>query len=218
MTVRLSREDPATSKALASCAACRRSAPADSSLAEVNVNLAGEVGRENRLRAAFAEMTTPFDVCLLDTGPTRSLLTSNVLNAVGEVVVPISPGVFGVLGLEQLRADMALVRKFLDNKALTLAGVFLVMMERTTVCRDFEKGIRESLGDLVLRTTIPRSVKFKEANARQCSIFEHAPKSAGAIAYEALTLEVLNRGHGKAKRNAPRNLPINRPSRSAAGG
>lgn len=182
--------------------------PADPSLAEVNVNLAGEVGRENRLRSAFAEMTTPFDVCLVDTGPTRSLLTSNVLNAVGEVVVPISPGVFGVLGLEQLQADMAMVRRFLDNKTLTLTGVFLTAMERTTVCRDFERGIRDSLGDLVLGTTIPRSVKFEEANARRRSIFDHAPKSPGAVAYEALTLEVMSRGQRKAKRNPGRNLPL----------
>jgi chromosome partitioning protein len=181
---------------------------ADPSLAEVNVTLSGEVGRERRLRSALADLSTPFDVCLVDTGPTRSLLTSNVLNAVAEVVVPISPGVFGVLGLDQLQSDMALVRKFLENKTLALVGVFLTMVERTTVCRDFERGIRESLGDLIFETTIPRAVAFEEANARQRSIFEHAPRSPGAAAYTALTGEVMSRGNGqgKAKRDARRDL------------
>ena len=152
------------------------------------------------------DMGRAYDVCLIDTGPTRSLLTTNVLNFASEVIVPISPGVFGVLGLTQLQADMAAVRKFLENKTLALVGVFLVTMERTTVCRDFERGIRDQLDGLVLETTIPRVVAFEEANARQRSIFEHAPKSPGAVAFKALTREVMSRGHGKEKRDAGRDL------------
>ena len=41
---------------------------------------------------------------------------------------------------------MNLVRRFLENKALTLAGIFLVMIERNNVCRDFEREIREAFG------------------------------------------------------------------------
>jgi chromosome partitioning protein len=145
----------------------------------------------------MAELAKPYDVCLIDTGPTRSLLTTNVLNFAGEVLVPIGPGLFGFLGLGQLQADMNLVRRFLENKALRLAGVFLVLIERNNVCRDFESEIRGMFGDLVFQATIPRSVKFEEANARQQSIFEHAPRCAGALAYEALTLEVMNRGDGE---------------------
>ena len=182
--------------------------PSDPSLADVNVALAGEPGRERRLRSALAEMGRRYDFVIVDTGPTRSLLTTNVLNAVGEVLVPLAPGVFGFLGFVQLEADMAMVRKFLENKALRLTGVFLVQMERTTVCRDFEREIRETLGDRVLATTVPRAVKFEEANARQRSIFEHAPRSAGAVAYENLTREVLDRGHGKDARNVPPDRPL----------
>lgn len=169
---------------------------AEPGLADVNVALAAEVGRERRLRVAMAEVSKPFDVCLMDTGPTRSLLTTNVLNFVREVLVPLGPGLFGFLGLGQLQADMNLVRRFLENKELRLAGIFLTMMERNNVSRDFEREIRSMFGGLVMEATIPRSVKFEEANARQLAIFNHAPKSAGALAYEALTLEVMSRGDG----------------------
>jgi chromosome partitioning protein len=175
---------------------------AEPGLADVNVSLAAEVGRERRLRSAMAEVEG-FDVCLVDTGPTRSLLTTNVLNFAGEVIVPLAPGLFGFLGLAQLQADMNLVRRFLENKALALAGVFLVQMDRTAVSRDFEREIREALGDLVYPTTIPTSVKFREAEARRASIIDHAPKSPGAVAYRALTLEVMSRGIGQEKRNDP---------------
>ena len=166
---------------------------AEPGLADVNVGLASEVGRERRLRIAMADVEG-FDACLIDTGPTRSLLTTNVLNFAGEVIVPLAPGLFGFLGLEQLRADMQLVRRFLENKALHLAGVFLTGMDRTSVSRDFEREIRGTLGPLVYEATIPTSVKFREAEARRKSIIDHAPKSPGAVAYEALTLEVWNRG------------------------
>lgn len=175
---------------------------AEPGLADVNVSLAAEVGRERRLRAAMAEVDG-FDVCLVDTGPTRSLLTTNVLNFAGEVIVPLAPGLFGFLGLAQLQADMGLVRRFLENKALALAGVFLVQMDRTAVSRDFEREVREALGDLVYPTTIPTSVKFREAEARRSSIIDHAPKSPGSVAYRALTLEVMSRGIGQEERDDP---------------
>src|SRR3954453_23464088 len=79
--------------------------PAEPGLADVNVSLAAEAGRERRLRLAMAEVSKPFDVCLIDTGPTRSLLTTNDLNLAPEVLVPIGPGLFGFLGLGQLQAD-----------------------------------------------------------------------------------------------------------------
>ncbi len=169
--------------------------PAEPGLADVAVALASEVGRERRLRSAMAAMAAEFDVCLVDTGPTRSLLSSNVLNFAEDVLVPIAPGVFGFLGLVQLRADMALVRRFLENKTLGLLGIVLVMTERTSVSRDFERQMREVHGDLVFAATVPRAVKFEEAASRKLTIFEHAPRSPGALAYQALTTEVMSRGH-----------------------
>jgi chromosome partitioning protein len=177
--------------------------PASPDLADVNVSLAGEVGRERRLRVALAELGDVADVCLVDTGPTRSLLTTNVLNAVGEVVVPLSPGLFGFLGLGQLQADVGQVARFLENHSVRIAGVFLTMLERNNVSRDFEREIREALGPLVFRATVPRSVKFVEAEARRRTIFEHARFSPGALAFEALAREVWERGDRQAKRDEP---------------
>ena len=53
--------------------------PAEPALADVNVSLAG--GRPGATAAVRdGHGGEPFDVCLIDTGPTRSLLTTNVLN------------------------------------------------------------------------------------------------------------------------------------------
>ena len=68
--------------------------------------------------------------------PRGPCITTNVLNFAEEVLVPIAPGLFGVLGLGQLQADVAQVRRFLDNKALRIGGIFLTMVEKNNVARD----------------------------------------------------------------------------------
>jgi chromosome partitioning protein len=176
--------------------------PSSPDLADVNVSLAGEVGRECRLRVALADLGDVAEVCLIDTGPTRSLLTTNVLDAAGEIIIPLAPGLFGFLGLGQLQADVEQVGRFLENKGLRISGVLLTMIERNRVARDFEDQVRDALGPLVFKATVPRSVKFVEAEARRLTIFEHARFSPGALAFEALAREVIERGERKVKRHA----------------
>jgi chromosome partitioning protein len=168
--------------------------PAETSLADVTVTLAGELGRERRLRVAMEGAEQVFDFVLVDTAPTRSLLTTNVLNYVGEIMIPIAPGLFGVLGLGQLQADVNQVRRFLDNRALRIGGIFLTMTEKNNVGRDLEGQLRELFGEIVFTTKIPRNIKLEEAHSRHESILTYAPKSAGAAAYLALTQEILDHG------------------------
>lgn len=170
--------------------------PADHTLADAAVVLAGEIGRERRLCSALEEVVDRYDFLLVDTAPTRSLLTTNVLTTVQDLVVPFSPGLFGVLGLGQLQDDVAQVRKYLGNTRLNIAGVVVTMAERNNVCRDLEGQLRDAFGGLVYETKIPRSIKIEEAHARHESVVTYAPASSGATAYKALTLEIIN---GRAK-------------------
>jgi len=166
--------------------------PADHTLADANVVLANEVGRERRLCVALEEVKDQYDFILVDTAPTRSLLTTNVLTTVEELIVPFNPGIFGVLGLGQLQDDVQQVRKFLGNTKLRISGVVITMAERHNVARDLEDQLRAVFGDVVYETKIPRSVKIEEAHARHESVVTYAPTSNGAAAYKALTLEIRN--------------------------
>jgi chromosome partitioning protein len=125
------------------------------------------------------------------------------LNFVEEVLVPIAPGLFGVLGLGQLQADVGQVRQFLDNKVLRIGGIFLTMVEKNNVARDLEDQLRRLFGGLVFRTKIPRSVKLEEAHSRHESILTYAPKSVGAAAYLALTEEILDHAREEDRIDSP---------------
>lgn len=167
--------------------------PSDASCADAAVALANEVGRERRLRLAMAEVEHDYGAVLIDTAPTRSLLTTNVLNYATSLYVPMAPSLFGVLGLAQLQTDVAQVAKYLDNRTVRIAGVILTMVERNNVAKGLETQLREILGPVVCRTRIPRSLKLEEAHARHLSIFDYAPGSPGAVAYDALAEELI--GH-----------------------
>ena len=175
--------------------------PTDHSLADATVVLATEVGRERRLRVALEGVDERYDFVLVDTAPTRSILTTNVLNFAQEVLVPFSPGLFGILGLGQLQEDVAQVRRFLDNRALRIGGVFLTMVEKNNVHRDLEEQLRGLFGSLVFETKIPRSIKLEEAHARHESILTYAPKSSGAAACKALTEEILDHAQRQENRD-----------------
>jgi chromosome partitioning protein len=175
--------------------------PAESGLAEANLSLVNELGRERRLRRALEALPGSYGFVLVDTSPQRTLINVNVLNAVDEVIVPISPGLFSLAGLGQLQSAVDEVRQFLDNRTLRIAGLVLTMMERNNVGRDIEEQIRGTFGPLVFNATIPRSVKLEESHSRFLSVVEYAPRSPGARAYQSLTEEILAHGqHGEAER------------------
>src|SRR4051794_36118341 len=89
--------------------------PADSRLADANVSLAAVVGRERRLQLAMRDVEGDYEFVVIDTSPQRTLVNTNVLNYVREVMCTVEPGVFSLTGLVKLRGSVAEVVKYLDN-------------------------------------------------------------------------------------------------------
>lgn len=171
--------------------------PADVSLADASVSLGSMIGREARLRAALAEAGPDYDYIILDTSPTRSVLTINVLTFAAEVLIPVEPGLFSLSGLGQLQAAIEDVRRYLGNPRLRIAGLVLTRTRNDGVSRDVETQLRATFGELVYRTSVPSSVKVEEAHGRFLSVLDYAPRSTGAKAYESLVAEIVI--HGRAQ-------------------
>jgi chromosome partitioning protein len=168
--------------------------PADASLADANLSLAGELGRERRLRVAMEGVENTYDFIIIDTSPARSLLTVNVMCYVREILVPVDPGLFSLSGLGQLQTAVDQVRRFLDNRALRIAGIVLTRTARSNVAREVEARIREQFGDLVHPTTIPNATAIEEAHSRFQSVLDYSPRSVGAKAYASLVGEIIVNG------------------------
>jgi chromosome partitioning protein len=178
--------------------------PADVSLADAGLALASLIGRESRLRTALAEVEDRYDFIIVDTSPTRSLLTINALVFVREVFIPVEPGLFSLAGVGQLQSAIDDVRRYLGNSELRVAGLVLTRTRRDNVSRDVEAQVRGAFGGLVAKTTIPTSAKVEEAHGRFVSVLDYAPTSAGARAYAALIEEIADGWESKRARASAR--------------
>jgi chromosome partitioning protein len=171
--------------------------PADPAVNLANVALVQRhTGRDTRLRKAMASLDGVYDLVIIDTAPTLTTVLINVLAYADAVLVPVDLAAFAVLGLMELEETVAEVADAL-NPGLHVAGLVLTRVSRNNVCRELEAELRERYGAKVYVPTIPLSAKVEEACTRGTTVITHAPKSAGAVAYELLAEEVLADGRAK---------------------
>jgi chromosome partitioning protein len=173
--------------------------PATGSLANCTVLLKDETGRELRLRRALRSVERKYSACVIDSGPQLSLVTTNILKAVNELVVPVDAGLFSINGLGKLRDIVADVRRLLDHPELTIIGVALVRAQRNKQTIELESSLRSAHGTLVYRTTIPFATVVEQAHCSYRTVLEWAPASAVSVAYGKLIGEIMN-GQSKKRR------------------
>jgi len=169
-------------------------------LAGVELELAGEVGREVILRHAFErderERGAVWDFVLIDCPPSLGLLALNALVACDEVFVPIQAEFFALQGLGKLADVVNLVQGRL-NPALQITGMVSVRHDPSTnLGRQVMADIRDHFGSVVHDTVIRRNVKLAEAPSYGKTIFEYDPESRGAEDYLALARELLGENTG----------------------
>jgi len=161
------------------------------------VEMAEMAARQHRLRKALQPLRQRYDYILIDSPPSLGLLTVNALTAADGVIIPIQCEYLALEGLTQLLRTIELVRRNL-NPRLVVRGMLLVMYDsRTNLSRQVAEEVRGQFDSLVFQTIIPRSVRLSEAPSYGETILSYDPKSSGALAYQALTAELLQADKSK---------------------
>jgi chromosome partitioning protein len=133
------------------------------------------------------------DYILIDCPPSLSLLTVNAMVASDSVLVPLQSEFFALEGLSQLMLTIREVRQT-ANPNLRIEGVLLTMYDvRNNLSQLVEKDARDTLGDLVFKTIVPRNVRVSEAPSYAMPVISYDPTSKGSIAYRALAQEMVER-------------------------
>jgi chromosome partitioning protein len=168
--------------------------PSTTDLAGAEVEMARLMARERLLERALRPLTSVYDYILIDEPPSLGLLTINGLTAASHgVIIPVQCEYLALEGLSLLLQTIEQVRDVL-NAQLAIAGVVLTMYDgRTNLGQQVVQEVQEYFPDLVFRTIIPRNVRLSEAPSYGKTILSYAPTSAGALAYEALAGEFLER-------------------------
>lgn len=168
-------------------------APSAPLLAGARVELTRLPARERLLRLALRPLEGRYDYIIIDPPPSLGLLTVNALVAARDVIIPVQCEYLSLEGLTHLLHTIGLVRRAL-NPGLHLFGLVMTMYDaRTNLARQVVEEVRRHFSEKVFRTIIPRSVRLSEAPSYGEPISIYAPRSAGALAYEALTREILER-------------------------
>lgn len=166
--------------------------PASPSLAGAEVELVGELARENFLNDALQPVRDRYDYILIDCPPSLGLLTLNgIIAAQDGVIIPVQCEYLPLEGLSQLNQTLERIRNAVFPK-LSIRGVLLTMFDgRTNLSNDVVHEVRLHFTDLVFEVVIPRTVRLAEAPSFGQPISVYAPNSNGAETYAALAREIL---------------------------
>lgn len=168
--------------------------PANNSLTGIELALAQQIGREIILKQYLEKIKHLYDFIVVDTCPTIDLLTVNALAAADSVIIPVAPRFLDAKGLELLLKSISQIKKAI-NPNLEISGILLTMVDnRPRFTKTIINMIDEAYGEKIriFKEHIPLSVRATEASATGKSIFSHEPNGKIALAYDALTMEVLS--------------------------
>lgn len=170
--------------------------PANADLSSTDMELVANERRSFLLRDALRQPAMDarrHDFILIDCPPSLNLLTVNAMVAADSVLIPLQSEFFALEGLSQLMLTIREVRH-VANPALRIEGVLLTMYDgRNNLAQQVEKDVRETLGDLVFSTVIPRNVRVSEAPSYALPVLSYDPASKGSEAYRALAQEMMSR-------------------------
>ena len=181
--------------------------PANLSLAEAELQLAGKMGRELTLRRMLKDVGDQYDIVLIDCPPALGLLTVNALVAADHALLSSEAQYFALQGVEQALEVIDLARDSL-NPDLEWLGVLLNIADMRTVhSREAFESLQEHVGEKLLEHTVRQSIAYAESAERAISIFEHRP-DLGAD-YLKVAEELLRRlGFDDARRRVSAQLAV----------
>lgn len=180
--------------------AVSRTATAQLDLLAASADLAGaavelDASRDSMLLLArgLIGVRPNYDFIVIDAPPSVGALTLNALAAADLLIVPLQTEYYALEGIASMMETIERVRGSL-NSDLRILGILLTMYDgRTRLSQEVEENVRRHFGELVFDTVIPRTVRLAEAPSYGQSVLDYAPTSHGAVAYQALAEEVIER-------------------------
>ena len=167
--------------------------PSNVDLSGAKVELIDEVGRENRLKEALESIYGEYDFILLDTPPSLSLLTVNVLAYAKEVIVPCQTHPYAYAALDGLFDTIFAIRENI-NTDLSITGVVATLFDsRTRVSHNILEELKNDkrYADLLFDTVIRINTTIAESAGVGKPVVFYRKSSYGSLDYISLANELL---------------------------
>lgn len=167
--------------------------PADKRLGRAEIELVKSQGNEALLKEKIRALDkrSAYDFVIIDTPPNIGILTISALAAADIALIPVQTEYFAVRGLSAIMDLTGVVGEDL-NPALRLKFLLVMNDRRTKMSREIITKTRENLGDDVLSTIIPRSIRLAEAPSYGKPVCLIDNECIAAKSYAQLADEVLS--------------------------
>lgn len=172
-------------------------APSGIVLGTLEQELAGEIGRESRLKDVIGAFKDSYDYIIIDCPPNLGILTVNAIRASGEVIIPVEASRFSIEGLTQLLEIINLIR---DRLGHAVKHSILVTNFDSRLQHSFKvlEHIKSTFKDNLFSNIIHVNVKLKEAQSEGTHILNYDKYSRGAKDYFSLAREIITQEKAKA--------------------
>jgi chromosome partitioning protein len=176
--------------------------PANKDLATLPVDAAPRDDRGALLRRVLDDIPAGrWDLCLIDSPPSLSLITENVLRGADEIVIPVALTYLALDGCAEIVATLDRMRAELGH-APRIAMVVPALYRKTQLADEILAKLRDRFPAELSRSVLGYSVKVDEAQSHGLTIFEYAPSCSGAGAIASIAEELAARDPAAAVRPA----------------
>jgi chromosome partitioning protein len=162
-------------------------------LADLPLEVAGHADRERKL-ANRLDSVTGYDYVVYDSPPSIGLLTTNVMLAAEEIVVPVNLTYFALDGCAEIVDTVERMRVQFGKQDLEIVLVVPTLYRATKLADEIIERLKSHFPGRTARTVIGYNVKIDEAQSHGKTIWEYAAWSRGAQMIESLAREIMHLG------------------------
>ena len=149
------------------------------------------IPQQFRIKNAIADIANQYDFCIIDCHPAaETLLNVNALVAADYVFTPIKTNKWAMEGVDYLFEVFDTVKKI--NNGMHFGGAFLTQYEAQTIVSKYAYNEAQNLGNLLMKTIIPKSTVADQLSFVCEPLISYAPKENITLAYVNLTNEIKN--------------------------
>jgi len=163
--------------------------PGNLDLASTEIGLVNRLGRENVLKNALAPLTG-YDMIIIDTPPSLSLLTVNALAAADYVIIPTLPQAADLRGLQLITNTISEIKQAI-NPDLEIMGVLVTQYDGRLIHHSEAVALLNDWDLHVFKAMIGRTVKAAESAGVGLPLVDYKPGNKRAIEYQELGKEIL---------------------------
>lgn len=141
--------------------------------------------QQEKLKKQLNKVKQEYDYCVIDCGPSVSLLNINALYASNEVYIPSKCDRDSRDGIVNIINLINTVREY--NPELKFSGCFLTQFtERKLICKEAWDDCKEALGDKLLPITVPVNTKVEQTSSMNKPLYEIDPFGKATQSYVKL--------------------------------